>query len=71
MFENAAGGWSARVEQELTCAARAGDITVRQAHFDLAVLHLEANCDEQDVRGARDRLNTALFARMAFLAEDA
>ena len=71
MFEHDAAAWNERVEQELTCAVRARDTTARKAHFELAILHLEAGCEEQDVARARDRLSTALFTRMAFLGEDA
>ena len=71
MFEHDAVVWDERVEQELTCAVRARDIAARKAHFELAILHLEANCDEQDAPRARDRLSAALFARMAFPVEGA
>jgi len=71
MFKHDAVDWDERVEQELTCAARARDITVRSAHFELAVLHFQANCDDQNAPRARDMLSTALFTRMAFLDEDA
>ena len=71
MFEHEAAAWDERVEQELTCAVRARDNTARSAHLELAVLHFETDCGEQDATRAREMLRTALFARMAFLDEGA
>lgn len=58
-------GWHSRVRQELDEAVAAVDRTARTAHFELALLHLEAD-GLSDQQGDRDRLHTALFARLAF-----
>ena len=59
--------WSGRVEQELTCAAQADEVTARKAHLELAILHLDADRDNGDGEtSSREVLTTALFARMAF-----
>lgn len=65
-----ASPWRGRVEQELACAVRAGDVTARKAHLELAILHLDADgIDDDDPTRSRKSLTTALFARIAFLAE--
>jgi hypothetical protein len=62
--------WSERVEQELTCAVRANDVTARKAHLELAILHHDAaNPGGGYPGGSRKSLTTALFTRIAFAAK--
>ena len=69
MSANRSTKWSARVEQELTCAAQARDVSSRKAHLELAILHLEATSIEVEAPRARDLLSAALFSRIAFVRD--
>ena len=60
MVERDVADWGERVEQGLTCAARACDVTAGRVHFELAVLHFEASWDDQNAPRERDMLSTAL-----------
>lgn len=62
--------WNSRVEQELSYAVCAADITARIAHLELAILHLEADCTSgHNPTTSRQSLTTALFVRLAFAPE--
>lgn len=55
------------VDREILCAARAGDVTSRLSHIELAILHLAASgAGASDPERCRQIVETAVFTRIAF-----